>query len=110
MLSGLDLAAYAPRLYVIAATDKMSETKARAFEAALADRGVEVQAWWWRTMEGHGREGACFGRCKERSFSDLSRALNPAPLPWARELHSAPLPWARDLGHEPQHLCSVPER
>ena len=42
MLSGLDLAAYAPRLYVVAATDRMSETKARAFEAALAERGTQV--------------------------------------------------------------------
>lgn len=63
MLSRLDLAAYAPRLYVIAATDRMSETKARAFEAALADRGVEVQ---WRTTEGCDR--AWLGRCKERGF------------------------------------------
>ena len=57
MLSGLDLAAYAPRLYVVAATDRMSETKARAFEAALADRGTEVHD----SREGGGRLGMAQG-------------------------------------------------
>ena len=71
MLSGLDLAAYAPRLYVVAATDRMSETKARAFEAALADRGTEVLE---REREGDG-------------------------LGWRRAMETEP-PWVKESGAE----------
>ena len=38
---------YAPRHYVLASSDKMSEEKIQQFEVARAKKGSTEQVWWY---------------------------------------------------------------